>query len=148
MTETQCGWPKWLAPGQPAETPGVCAACGIAQTYGGVKRCMKRGRTVTPSESQPVQPAKRLDWFTEHPCPHQGEVSQTLGCGCAGQSAVTLRICQHFGCECTATDGQRAQLLKKHRAIHDACRSCESCSIREAATHSAEVAALDSPSPQ
>jgi hypothetical protein len=43
MTETQCGWSNWLSPGQPAATPGVCAACGLRRSYGDVKRCMNGG---------------------------------------------------------------------------------------------------------
>lgn len=137
----QCGWSDWLTPGQPTGTPGVCAACGLRKDYGGVKRCMKHGRSSRPASPQ-AEPL-RYDWFAELPCDHRGDVSQTLGCGCGGESMVTLRTCQHFGGECTASDSQRAQLLKNHRAIHDACRSCESCPILAMVTPKAEGEAPD-----
>lgn len=48
-----CGWAEWLSPGQPAGTPGVCAACGLKKDYGGVKRCMARGRPEATHRNSP-----------------------------------------------------------------------------------------------
>jgi len=51
-----CGWDKWLAPGQPDNTPGLCNACGLNMTYGGVKRCLlKRGGAVADQEKPIAQ---------------------------------------------------------------------------------------------
>lgn len=77
-----CGWDKWLAPGQPDGTPGVCNACGLNMTYGGVKRCLdRRGGVVTDTENKgnipligkPIDRSRLTEHILYHVMPLAGD---------------------------------------------------------------------------
>lgn len=106
-------------------------ACGISQTYGGVKRCMLRGKAPSP---EPQTEPRRYDWLAEFPCDHRGTVTDELGCGCASQTIIKVREClETTEARCVPISAHRALLLRKHAETARALRICEDCPLR---THS------------